>query len=317
VVQRITGFKPTGHLHLGNYLGAIRPLVAVQHRADSVAFIADLHALTVTHDPARVRSLTLEVARLLLAAGVDPEHTLLYVQSHVPAHSELHYLLECTTGYGEAHRMIQFKEKAGKSSHTRLSLLTYPVLMASDVLLHDAAEVPVGDDQSQHVELARDIATRFNAHYGQTFVVPRAVNPEVAARLKDLADPGRKMEKTNPSAAGVLFLLDPPEVLRRKVSRAVTDTFNQVRHDPGRQPGVTNLLDLLTACTGQRLGFSSYGQLKAAVADAVLDTLVPVQERFAKLDEDDVVRTLRAGAATARERTAPTLAKAKAALGLR
>src|SRR3954452_25099754 len=187
MTRRLSGFKPTGHLQLGNYLGAIRPMVESQDRTGSVVMVVDLHALTVDHDPVQVRALTLEVAATLLAAGVDPAAGPLYAQSHVPAHAELHYLLECVTGYGEARRMIQFKEKSTATS--RLSLLTYPVLMAADILLHDIDEVPVGTDQRQHVELTRDLAVRFNATYRETFVVPRATHPPFAARIADLSDP--------------------------------------------------------------------------------------------------------------------------------
>ena len=252
--RRLTGFTPSGDLHLGNLIGAIRPIVEAQHRAadpaDTVIFVSDLHALTLEHDPATVRRRTLEFAKLLLAAGTDPDRCLFLVQSHVPQHTEIHYLLECVTGYGESLRMIQFKEKSAKQQHVRMSLLTYPILMAGDILLYDTDEVPVGEDQKQHVELARDIAGRFNSRYGQTFTLPNAVNPPVAARLKDLASPGDKMSKSSASAAGVLLLLDDEETLRRKVMRAVTDTDSDVRYDPRAKPGVSNLLDILAACIG-------------------------------------------------------------------
>ena len=200
--RRLTGFTPSGDLHLGNYIGAIRPIVTGQAIADTVVFVSDLHALTLDHEPADVRRRTLEFATLLLAAGVDPGACLFMVQSHVPEHAELHYLLECVTGYGEAQRMIQFKEKARRQEHVRVSLLTYPVLMASDILLYDTEEVPVGEDQSQHVELARDVAIRFNHRYGPTFTLPKAINPPVAARIMDLARPTDKMSKSAASAAG-------------------------------------------------------------------------------------------------------------------
>ncbi len=321
--RRLSGFKPTGHLQLGNMLGAIRPVVQRQHSADTVAFVADLHALTVEHDPARLRDRTAQVATMLLACGLDPDACLFFVQSHVPEHSELHYLLESATGYGEAHRMIQFKEKSAGHEHVRLSLLTYPVLMAADILLYDADEVPVGDDQAQHVELARDVAVRFNARYGDTFVVPRAVNPPVAARVMDLTDPAAKMGKTNASAAGVLHLFDDPAVIRRKVARAVTDGYGEVCHDPVRQPGVTNLLDILGACTGQDPvalagQFAGYGDLKVAVADAVAALLSPVQARYRELAADPayVADVLRRGAEQAREVAAETVGRVRSALGL-
>lgn len=317
--RRLTGLKPTGRLQLGNLIGAIRPMIAAP--AGTVV-VVDLHALTVDHRPHEVREQTREQATTLLAAGIDPERTTLYVQSHVPEHTELHYLLECVTGYGEAHRMIQFREKR-TGGHTRLSLLTYPVLMAADILLHDTDEVPVGDDQTQHLELAREIATRFNARYGETFTVPRAVNPEVAARIMDLTDPATKMDKSAERTAGVLQLLDPPDVLRRKVMRAVTDTGSAVRHDPEHQPGVANLLEILAACTGGRpaalaADFPTYRQLKVATTDAVIATLAPVQRRYAELARESghVRGVLADGAARARERAAVTVARARRALGL-
>jgi tryptophanyl-tRNA synthetase len=322
-MTRLSGFKPTGHLQLGNLLGAVRPMVAAQFETPSVVLVPDLHALTVEHDPAQVRELTLEVATLLLAAGVDPERCLFYVQSHVPEHTELHYLLECATSYGEAHRMIQFKEKAATQRQVRLSLLTYPTLMAADILLHDTDEVPVGDDQTQHVELTRDIAVRFNARYGPTFVVPKAVRPGFAARVMDLSDPGAKMGKTNASDAGVLFLLDPPEVLRRKVMRAVTDGGREVRYDRVGQPGVANLLDMLAGCVDDSTAtlaklFSSYGELKEAVADCVVATIAPIQDRYADLRAQPgaVEEILRDGARRARDTARAKVRTVRDRLGL-
>jgi tryptophanyl-tRNA synthetase len=321
--RRISGFTPTGTLQLGNYLGAIRPTVEAQYDTDSLVFISDLHAMTVGHDPARLPAQTLEVAALLLAAGLDPDRSPLFVQSQVTEHTELHYLLECATSYGEAHRMIQFKEKAARQQQVRLSLLTYPVLMAADVLLYDVDEVPVGEDQSQHVELARDVATRFNGRYGETFVVPKACHPPTAARVMDLSDPTAKMSKTNPNEAGVLRLLDPPEMLRRKVMRAVTDTCREVRYDPDGQPGVANLLDILGACVGDPPAalaplFSSYGELKTAVADSVVAVLVPLQQRYRDLAADPaaVLAVLRDGRDRARARASVTVARARVAVGL-
>jgi tryptophanyl-tRNA synthetase len=321
--RRISGFTPTGALHLGNYLGAIRPTLDAQYSTDSLVFVSDLHALTVEHDPARVRAASLEVATLLLAAGADPRCTTLFVQSHIPETVELHYLLECATSYGEAHRMIQFKEKSREPGLTRLSLLTYPVLMAADILLYGIDEVPVGADQSQHVELARSVAVRFNGRYGVTFAIPKAVHPSQAARVMDLSDPGRKMSKTAAATAGILYLLDPPDVLRRKVMRAVTDPDREVRYDREAKPGVANLLDILAACVDDsptilaRL-FTSYGELKTAVADTVVATLRPIQERYAELAaEPEVVRDiLRAGADRARQPARVTVARVREAIGL-
>ena len=320
--RRLTGFTPSGHLHLGNHIGAVRPIVAEQADTDTIVLVADLHALTLDHDPAEVRARTLEFVTLLLAAGADPDACLVFVQSHVPQHTELHYLLECTTGYGEASRMIQFKEKSRRQEHVRLSLLTYPVLMAADILLHDTDDVPVGTDQSQHVELARDVAVRFNSRYGPTFTVPHAVHPLVAARIMDLAEPSTKMSKST-STVGALRMLDEPEVLRRTVMRAVTDGDGEVAYDPARKPGVSNLLTVLAACTGDeptRLAgqFDRYGELKTAVADAVVDTLDPIRKRYRDLERDpsSIRAVLRDGARRARERAAAKVDAAREAIGL-
>ena len=317
--RRLSGFKPTGHLHLGNLLGAIRPAI----EEETVILIADLHALTVEHDPATVRELTREAAALLLAAGVDPDRSLCYVQSQVPEHTELHYLLECATSYGEAHRMSQFKEKAATQEQVRLSLLTYPTLMAADILLHATEEVPVGADQTQHVELARDIAVRFNNRYGPTFTVPKAVNPSFGTRIRNLSDPLGKMGKTNSTDAGVLYLLDPPDVLRRKIMRAVTDAGREVRYDPVGQPGVANLLEILAGCVADSPGtlaglFTSYGELKEAVADSVVATLRPIQARYADLAAEPgiVAGILREGARRARAQARVVVRTARRRLGL-
>lgn len=322
-VRRITGLKPTGRLHLGNLLGAIRPAVADQYRTETIVFLADLHALTVAHQPNQVRSLTLEQATTLLAAGLDPDRTVFYVQSQLPQHTELHYLLECTAAYGEAHRMIQFRERSAARQHVRLSLLSYPVLMAADILLHGVTEVPVGADQSQHLELTRTIARRFNARYGQTFVVPRAVHPAVAARVLDLTNPTGKMGKTNGNDTGVIFLLDPPEVIRRKVTRAVTDGGRTVTYDPASRPGVANLLTILAAAVDTTpaalaADYRSCAQLKDAVVEALDGLLRPIRLRHAELARDPgyVRRVLDEGVERARETAADTVYRAKRAIGL-
>jgi tryptophanyl-tRNA synthetase len=321
--RRLSGFKPTGRLHLGNYLGAIRPMLDSQGQTDAIVMIVDLHALTVEHDPRRLRTLTAEMLATTLACGVDPDEALCYVQSDVTEHAELHYLLECATGYGEAARMIQFRQKVSGPDPIRLSLLTYPVLMAADILLHDADEVPVGEDQRQHVELARDVANRFNTRYGRTFVVPRAVNPPIAARVLDLADPAGKMGKSTASDAGLIYLLDKPDVVRRKVSRAVTDGGSEVTYDPYRKPGVSNLLEILAACERDQpdvaaLRFTSYGELKEELTQSIVDTLTPIQRRYAELtaDRGHLDRVRRNGAERARERAADTVRRAKEAIGL-
>ncbi|MGV9314991.1 tryptophan--tRNA ligase [Streptomyces sp. NPDC003691] len=323
-----SGVKPTGHLTLGNYLGAMRRWVETdQHRADALFCVVDLHALTVAHDPARVRRLSRQTATLLLAAGLDPELCTVFVQSHVDEHTRLSYLLECTAADGELRRMIQYKEKsvlaqrAGES--VRLSLLTYPVLMAADILVYGTDEVPVGDDQAQHVELTRDLAVRFNQRYGQVFTVPRAVHPGVAARVMDLQDPTAKMGKSHASGAGIVYLLDDPDQVRRKVMRAVTDSGTEVVHDREAAPGVTNLLEILAACSDgnpEELAgvYESYGALKRDTADAVVELLRPVRERHAELAADPgyVDEVLRKGAHRAAGLARPRVDAAYAAIGL-
>ncbi|MEU7578861.1 tryptophan--tRNA ligase [Streptomyces sp. NPDC041068] len=323
-----SGIKPTGHLTLGNYLGAVRRWAEVdQHRADSLFSIVDLHALTVDHDPGRVRRLSRQAATLLLASGIDPEQATVFVQSHVDEHARLSYLLECVATDGEMRRMIQYKEKSvlerARGGSVRLSLLTYPVLMAADILAYGADEVPVGEDQTQHVELTRDLAVRFNQRYGQTFVVPRATPPKVAARVMDLQDPTSKMGKSHDAGAGIVYLLDEPEVIRKKILRAVTDSGSDVAYDREAKPGVSNLLEILAACQGgnpEALSgvYESYGALKKDTAEAVVELLRPVQERHKELvaDPSYMEEVLRRGAERARGMAKPTVDGAYRAIGL-
>jgi tryptophanyl-tRNA synthetase len=315
---------PSGHLTLGNLLGAIRHWVPDQRGGDTLYGIADLHALTTDHDPQLVRAVTLEQFALLIAAGLDPARCTLFVQSHVPAHAELHWLLEATAYDGELRRMVQYKEKAARQRSVRAALLAYPVLMAADILMYDVTAVPVGDDQRQHLELARDLAIRFNRAYGDTFVVPQAVTAPVAARVMDLQDPAVKMNKSAPvGAAGVIRLLDPPEVVHRKIMRAVTDTGSEVVFDPVNRPGVANLLTILAACTGTApdappARLDSYRDLKEACAEAVIALLAPLQRRYADITADHATLSalVRQGARQAQDLAAPRLARAKAAIGL-
>lgn len=311
--------KPTGHLTLGNYLGALRPLAANQDRTDGFYGVADLHALTVAHDPAVLRALTAELATTLLAVGLDG--STLFVQSSVPAHSELAYLLECTAHTGELNRMIQFKEKGRGQPSTRVSLYTYPTLMAADILLYRPERVPVGDDQRQHVELTRDLALRFNQAYGPVFTVPEITVPAAGARVMDLADPTSKMGKSGADTAGVVGILDRPDVVRRKVARAVTDSETgpaAVRADRDAKPGVTNLLEILVACGGSADGITTYGALKREVTDAVVAELEPVRTRYDELAGDPayVQKVYADGADRCRQVTAPVLAAARTAIGL-
>ncbi len=319
---------PSGHLTLGNYLGALRPMVAQQDRSTCFFGISDLHAMTTAHDPRTLRSLTSEFRTLMLAVGLDPRRSTLFQQSRVPAHSELAYLLECTTYVGELNRMIQFKEKGRGRPMTRASLFTYPVLMAADILLYRPTRVPVGDDQRQHVELTRDVAQRFNLAYGPVFTVPEVTVPPAGARLMDLAEPTRKMSKsaTAQAGAGVIRLLDDADAVRRKIARAVTDSDTgptAVRFDRAAKPGVSNLLDLVSACTGTSTEevvsrAPTYGALKKLATDAALEVIEPVQRRHRELAKDPVhvEETFEAGAAHCREVTAPVLAAARAAMGL-
>ncbi|MEV7090799.1 tryptophan--tRNA ligase [Streptomyces sp. NPDC093085] len=329
-----SGIKPTGHLTLGNYLGAVRRWVEVdQHRADALFSVVDLHALTVAHDPARVRRLSRQAATLLLAAGLDPALCTVFVQSHVDEHTRLSYLLECTATDGELRRMIQYKEKSVRANASgesvRFSLLSYPVLMAADILAYRTDEVPVGDDQTQHVELTRDLAVRFNDRYGHTFAVPKATRPPVAARVMDLQDPASKMGKSHASAAGIVYLLDDADVIRKKIMRAVTDSGDEVVYDPEEHPGVSNLLEILAGCADPSGGgewdpgalageYSSYGELKRATAEAVIELLRPLRERHAVLaaDPGEVDLVLKDGAERARGMARPVVDAAYRAVGL-
>ncbi|MEU5536657.1 tryptophan--tRNA ligase [Streptomyces sp. NPDC020362] len=323
-----SGIQPTGHLTLGNYLGAMRRWAQTdQHRADALFCVVDLHALTVDHDPARVRRLSRQTATLMLAAGLDPEVCTVFLQSHVDEHTRLSYLLECVATDGEMRRMIQYKEKAARvrerGGSVRLSLLTYPVLMAADILAYGTEEVPVGDDQVQHVELARDLAVRFNQRYGYTFVVPTATRPEIAARVMNLQNPTSKMGKSDDSGLGVVYLLDEPDVVRKKVMRAVTDSGRDVEYDRETRPGLANLLEVLAACTDGDPkvlagAYESYGALKKDTAEAVVEVLRPVQARHRELcaDPAQVEVVLREGAEKARAIARPIVDAAYRAIGL-
>ena len=319
----LSGIQPTGDLHLGNYLGALRNWVAFQEDHEALYCLVDLHALTIDIEPDVLRTGSLEAATLLLAAGLDPERCTIFLQSHVPEHPRLTWLLECTATMGELRRMTQFKDKAGAQEGVRVGLFTYPVLMAADILLYDTSLVPVGDDQRQHLELARELATRFNNRYGEVFTVPEAAIPQVAARVMDLQHPDRKMSKSVSSPMGTIGVLDPPEEIERKVRRAVTDTETEVRFDPEKKPGVANLLQILGAATWQRPEdvaprYERYGDLKRDVSAAVIELLRPVRERYAALSGDPsyVRQVLADGAEQAHALAAGTYARAAASVGL-
>ena len=304
--------------------------MADQRAGDCFYCVVDLHALTIPGEPAELRDGTVTMATLLLAAGLDPDACTLFVQSHVPAHAQLAWVLECTASFGELRRMTQFKDKSAKGGEeaARAGLFTYPVLMAADILLYDTDRVPVGDDQRQHLELARNLAQRFNARYGETFVVPEASIPPPGrgARIMDLQDPGKKMSKSTDSSQGIIGLFDDPKTIDRKVKRAVTDADDgpgAVRYDPVAKPGVSNLLELLATIEGRRPeevagDYTRYGPLKADVAAAVIAVLEPIQESYRSWarDADAVAQVLRAGAKRADEVAQATLARAYDAVGL-
>ncbi|MCU1613727.1 MAG: tryptophan--tRNA ligase [Frankiales bacterium] len=319
-----TGLKPTGQLQIGNYLGAIRPVLdlADDPANEVLVCVVDLHALTVDHDPTRLWKLTLELAATLLACGLDPRASL-FLQSSVPAHTELSYLLESTAAYGEMTRMVQFKEKSAGRDSVRLSLLTYPALMAADILVHQTEVVPVGDDQQQHLELTTTLARRFNTRYGEVFTVPRAITPVESARIKDLRDPRAKMGKTGSDGAGVIYLRDAPGTIVAKVRRAVTDPDPVLSYDPTARPGIANLAALLGALTrtsAQRAlhGLTGAAALKQAVADALVDTLAPIQKRYAELiaDPAELQRLLRRGRDAVTPAALRTVTAARHAMGL-
>ena len=273
--------QPTGDVHLGSYLGALHQWVQRQHEHDAFHGIVDLHALTVTDEPGVIGQRTVELAAMLFAVGLDPDVATVFVQSHIAEHSQLAWVMECTVSYGELSRMTQFKDKASQRDFVSAGLFTYPALQAADILLYDANHVPVGDDQRQHVEITRDIAIRFNHRFGETFIVPEAVTPPVGARVMDLLNPVAKMSKSLESS-GSIQVLDDPDIINRKFKRAVTDSENEVRYDPATKPGVSNLLEILGAATGQKpdalaKGYTQYGPLKSDAADAVIELLTPIQ----------------------------------------
>ena len=317
--------QPTGEVHLGNYLGALRNWVVGQHQAEVFHGIVDLHALTVTDTPDVLGQRTLELAATLFAVGLDPEVATIFVQSHIPEHNQLGWIMECTVSYGELSRMTQFKDKSAKkeSDFVSAGLFTYPALQAAYILLYDANDVPVGDDQRQHIEITRDIAIRFNSRFGDTFVIPRAVTPALGARVMDLQHPDNKMSKSGDGDAGIIYLMEDPASIMKKFKRAVTDSDNEVRYDRDTKPGVTNLLDILAACTAAdpralATQYSQYGQLKIDTGEAVLSVVTPIQQRYHELMDDpaELSRLLKIGASRARYVATTTLERAYRAIGL-
>jgi tryptophanyl-tRNA synthetase len=310
---------------LGNYLGALRNWVVGQHECDAFHGIVDLHALTVTDRPGVLGTSTLELAATLFAVGLDPEVATVFVQSHVPEHAQLGWVMECTVSYGELSRMTQFKDKSAKREADFVSagLFTYPALQAADILLYDADEVPVGEDQRQHIEITRDIAMRFNGRFGDTFVVPKIVTPRAGAKVTDLQEPTAKMSKSSNTDAGIVYLLDEPAAILKKFKRAVTDSDGEVRFDRAEKPGVSNLIEILAACTSrtpqQVAGeYTQYGPLKADTGEAVVEILSPIQHRYHELmgDKAELSRLLRTGAEKARAVASATLERTYNNIGL-
>ncbi len=318
-----SGIQPTGEQHLGNYLGATRNWVRMQHETDSVYCVVDLHAVTIPKEPGEVRDGSLRLSQMLMAVGLNPDDCILFVQSHVREHTECAWLMECTVSFGELSRMTQFKDKSGRQEFISAGLFTYPALQAADILLYDTNQVPVGDDQRQHIEIARDIAERFNSRHGDTFVVPEAVIPAAGARVMDLQRPTDKMSKSIDSPKGTVNLLDEPKTIAKKIKSAVTDNDGEVRFDVAEKPGVSNLLSILGAATDRDPlvladEYSQYGPLKVDTADAVVAMVEPIQARYYELADDpaETARLLKVGADKAREIAATTMDRARRNVGL-
>jgi tryptophanyl-tRNA synthetase len=324
----LSGIQPTSDsFHLGNYLGAVKQWVELQDGHDAFYCIVDLHALTVETDPALMRKRTLVSAAQLLALGISPEKSTLFVQSQVPEHNQLAWIMECITGFGEASRMTQFKDRTAKggSDSTKVGVFTYPMLMAADILLYQADLVPVGEDQRQHIELTRDLAERFNSRYGATFNIPSGFILKQGAKIYDLQNPTAKMSKSADSASGLIEILDTPEVNAKKIKSAVTDAGREIKFDEKEKPGVSNLLTIHSALSGQSItelenhfAGKGYGDLKSEVADVVVEYLKPIREKTLELlaDESHLLAMLSKGAAKAQEVASTTLGKTYSNLGL-
>jgi tryptophanyl-tRNA synthetase len=320
-----SGVQPTGAMHLGGYLGAFRNWVALQEddAYDVVYCIVDLHAMTVPYDPAEFNRRRLDTAKMVLALGIDPNRSLLYMQSQVPQHAELAWILGTLTPTGVLNRMTQHKDKIDKGIPSNLGLYAYPVLMAADILLFHADLVPVGDDQKQHLEMSRDLAARFNNRYGDVFPIPELLIPETAARVMALAEPTAKMSKSDPNPKNRIDLDDAPDVIRKKVKSAVTDSDPTVRYDIDQKPGISNLLEIMSATTGRSIGDLSdeyesggYGRFKEAVAESIVAELAPVRATLTTLDDAEVARILQKGALDARTRAERIQQQARDAVGL-
>lgn len=317
-----SGIQPSGEVHIGNYLGALRNWVALQEVYDAIYCVVDLHALTAPYDPVELATARLATAKTLLAVGVDPARSLLYYQSQVPQHAELSWIVGVDTPLGALNRMTQFKEKSEKSGQ-KLGIYSYPVLMAADILLHKAHAVPVGDDQTQHLELTRDIAVRFNGKFGETFPVPEQVTAEVGARIMSLQEPTNKMSKSDADPSSRILVLDPPDVIVKKIKRAVTDSGSSIEYDEQHKPGISNLLTIMSIFTERSIdtlvdGFADaqYGEFKLAVADAVVDGLSSIRASYLALDDEEVSRLMAKGALEARIRAEQEMVVVRNRVGL-
>jgi tryptophanyl-tRNA synthetase len=318
-----SGIQPTGAKHFGNYSGGFRQYAATQELGEAFFCIVDLHSITVSHDPEALREATLDLAAMLIATGLDPDRSTIFVQSHVPAHTQCAWILGSVTAFGELRRMTQFKEKSEQQSFASAGLFTYPVLQAADILLYETDKVPIGDDQRQHLELTRDVAERFNTRYGETFKLPEGIYPEIGARIMDLQDPERKMSTTGGTPQGTIGLLDPPDTIRRKVRSAVTDSGSEVVRSTDK-PGITNLIDIMAVATGRapeeieaRYDRRGYGAFKEDAAEAVVALLDPIRLRYGELrgDPGGLQSTLAKGAAKAEAIAAKTLSLAYERVG--
>jgi tryptophanyl-tRNA synthetase len=315
-MQIFSGIKPTGDTTFGNYSGGFRQYAATQELGEAVFCVVDLHAITVAHEPEALGRRTLDLAAMLMATGIDPDRSTLFIQSHVPEHAQAAWLLSAVTSHGRLGRMTQFKEQRERQAAASAALFIYPVLMAGDILLYRTTHVPIGDDQRQHLELARDIAERFNSTFGETFVVPEGIYPEAGARIMDLQDPVSKMGKTGSSDAGTVRMLDTADAIRAKCTAAVTDPEREIVHDRQRKPGISNLIEILHVATGEpidaieaRYRGVGYGDFKRDVGDAVVAMLEPIQDRYHEIrsDEAGLRRVLQDGAARARSMAGPML----------
>ncbi|MFQ5966597.1 MAG: tryptophan--tRNA ligase [Acidimicrobiia bacterium] len=317
-----SGIQSTGNVHIGNYIGALRHWVEMQDTHDAIYCVVDLHAMTAPYDPTELARARLETAKTLLAVGIDPDRSLLFFQSQVPQHAELYWILGTISSMGALGRMTQYKEKSEKGGAT-FGLFAYPVLMAADILVHKAHEVPVGDDQTQHLELTRDVAQRFNQRFGEVFPIPERITPEVGARVLSLKDPLAKMSKSDPDPDAIVRIGDPPDEIVRKFRGAVTDSGKEIIYDTEEKPGIANLLEILSGFTGTPIpelttsyNGLGYAAFKEVVAEAVIGGLAPFQKAFAALDDGEVEEVMRKGAASGRERAEPTLLEVREKVGL-